>query len=125
MTQQPNFLQVKAVVIVDFPVQTPSGREQQGKRPAIVVALPNITGATRYPIAVVVPLTTQQGNWAAQNPILYPLLQAGMGNLVYDSIVLLDQIRALDIQRILGYRGNLTPQEYQPIEDGLKAMFRF
>jgi len=125
VTQQPNVLQVKAVVIVNFSAQTPIGREQQGKRPAIVVALPNITGATRYPIVVVVPLTTQQGNWAMQNPILYPLLQAGMGNLVYDSIVLLDQIRALDVQRILGYRGDLTSEEYQPIENGLKGMFRF
>ena len=123
--QIPNFLQVRAVVIVDFPVQTPSGREQHGKRPAIIVALPNLTGATRYPVVIVVPLTTQQGNWVTQNPTLYPHLQAGMGNLIYDSIVLLDQIRALDIQRVLGYRGDLTPDEYQPIADGLKAMFGF
>jgi mRNA interferase MazF len=111
--------------VVDFPTQIPSGREQQGRRPAVVVALPNITGATRYSVIVIVPTTTQQGNWVRQNPTLYPRLQAGMGNLAYDSTVLIDQIRALDIRRVLAYRGNLTPEQYQPIEDGLKAMVRF
>ena len=111
--------------MVDFPTQTPPGREQQGRHPAVVVALPNITGATRYSLVVIVPTTTQRGNWAMQNPTLYPYLQAGMGNLAYDSTVLIDQIRALDIRRVLGYRGNLTPEQYQPIEDGLRAILRF
>lgn len=125
VTNLPSFLQVRAVVLVHFPPQIPSGREQENKRPAVVVALPNVTGATRYSLIVVVPLTTQTGAWVIQNPTLYPRLQAGMGNLRYDSTVLLNQIRALDIKRVLGYRGILTAEEYQPIEAGLKAMFGF
>ncbi|MBV8883949.1 MAG: type II toxin-antitoxin system PemK/MazF family toxin, partial [Chroococcidiopsidaceae cyanobacterium CP_BM_RX_35] len=61
----------------------------------------------------------------ARNPTLYPRLQAGMGNLPCDSIVLIDQVRAVDIRRVLGYRGILPPEQYQPVEDGLRAMFRF
>ncbi|HEY9701641.1 MAG TPA: type II toxin-antitoxin system PemK/MazF family toxin [Allocoleopsis sp.] len=74
---------------------------------------------------VVVPVTKQTGIWITQNPLLYPGLLAGMGNLVHDSTVLLDQICAIDMVRVSRYLGDLTPEEYQPIEDGLKAMFRF
>ena len=125
MSQPPNFLQVRAVVLVNFPAQIPPGREQENTRPAVIVALPNVTGITRFSLVIVVPLTTQQGDWAARNSTLYPQLQAGMGNIRYDSTVLLDQIRAVDIKRVLGYRGDLTAEEYQPIANGLKAMFGF
>lgn len=125
MSQLPNFLQVRAVVLVNFPAQIPPGREQENSRPAVVVALPNVTGITRFSLVIVVPLTTQQGDWATRNSTLYPQLQAGMGNLRYDSTVLLDQIRAVDIKRVLGYRGDLTLEEYQPIANGLKLMFSF
>ncbi|MEG4224623.1 type II toxin-antitoxin system PemK/MazF family toxin [Microcoleus sp. N9_B2] len=125
MSQLPNFLQVRAVVLVNFPAQIPPGREQENTRPAVIVALPNVTGITRFSVVIVVPLTTQQGDWATRNSTLYPQLQAGMGNLRYDSTVLLDQIRAVDIKRVLGYRGDLTAEEYQPIANGLKLMFSF
>jgi mRNA interferase MazF len=125
VSQLPNFLQVRAVVLVNFPTQLPPGREQENTRPAVIVALPNVTGITRFSLVIVVPLTTQQGDWAARNSTLYPQLQAGMGNLRYDSTVLLDQIRAVDIKRVLGYRGDLTAEEYQPIANGLKLMFGF
>lgn len=125
MSQLPNFLQVRAVVLVNFPAQIPPGREQENTRPAVIVALPNVTGITRFSLIIVVPLTTQQGDWATRNSTLYPQLQAGMGNIRYDSTVLLDQIRAVDIKRVLGYRGDLTAEEYQPIANGLKLMFSF
>ncbi len=125
MSQLPNFLQVRAVVLVNFPAQIPPGREQENTRPAVIVALPNVTGITRFSLVIVVPLTTQQGDWATRNSTLYPQLQAGMGNIRYDSTVLLDQIRAVDIKRVLGYRGDLTAEEYQPIANGLKAMLGF
>ncbi|MEG4031730.1 MULTISPECIES: type II toxin-antitoxin system PemK/MazF family toxin [unclassified Microcoleus] len=125
MSQLPNFLQVRAVVLVNFPAQIPPGREQENTRPAVIVALPNVTGITRFSLVIVVPLTTQKGDWATRNSTLYPQLQAGMGNLRYDSTVLLDQIRAVDIKRVLGYRGDLTAEEYQPIANGLKAMLGF
>lgn len=125
MSQLPNFLQVRAVVLVNFPAQIPPGREQENTRPAVIVALANVTGITRFSLVIVVPLTTQQGDWATRNSTLYPQLQAGMGNIRYDSTVLLDQIRAVDIKRVLGYRGDLTAEEYQPIANGLKTMFGF
>lgn len=77
----------------------------------------------RYPVAVVVPLTTQFGDWTRKNPALYPIIQAGTAGLPQKSVVLCDQIRAVDIQRVIGYLGSLSIAEYLPII-GSKASFR-
>lgn len=115
---------VRDVVLVDFPIHIPPGHEQQGQRPAVIVASQNEMATTRFSLLVVVPTTTQAGEWVIQNSMLYSRLQAGAGAIRRESIVLLDQIRALDVQRVLRYWGTLTPEQYQPIEDGLKAMLR-
>jgi len=49
------------VVFVNLPSHNPKGHEQEGKRPAVVVGVP--LGDVRYPVVVVVPLTTQFGVW--------------------------------------------------------------
>jgi mRNA interferase MazF len=58
-----------AVVLIDLPLHDPKGHEQEGKRPAIVVGIPQ--GLLRYPVVIAVPLTTQGGPWAKKNPNLY------------------------------------------------------
>ncbi|WP_375512568.1 hypothetical protein [uncultured Nostoc sp.] len=51
-------------------------------------------------------------------------MSAGTGGLPVSSIVLLDQTRGLDINRVLAYLGTLTPEQYVPIVDGLRQLFR-
>lgn len=68
-------------------------------------------------------MTTQLGDWAKNNPKIYPVLSAGTGNLRKDSVVLLDQIRAVDMRRIVQYLGSLTNEEYEPIAEGLTEIF--
>ncbi|WP_292760830.1 hypothetical protein [Nostoc sp. NOS(2021)] len=58
------------------------------------------------------------------NPSLYPRLLAGAGGLALSSIVLLDQTRGLDINRVLAYLGTLTPEQYVPITNELTQLFR-
>ena len=108
------------VVLVQLPFQTPKGREQMGTRPAIVTAVPQ---PARYPVALLVPVTTQDGAWRAKNPQLYPLLGAGVGNLTRESVALLDQLRATDVTRLQRYIGTLSVGEYDPIARGLRAIF--
>ncbi len=55
MTQRP--LQFGDIVTAIFPEQMPLGREQQGYRPAIVVAIPDLLDIPRFPLIVVIPLT--------------------------------------------------------------------
>lgn len=114
-------LQRGDVVLVALPENRPQGREQQGLRPAIVVGIP--PGETRYLVVVVVPVTTQSGDWVELNPAMYPKLDAGMGGLTQDSIVLLDQVRAVDARRIVRYLGTVETEAYGAIASGLGQMF--
>lgn len=117
-----NALEVGDVVLVSLPSHQPKGHEQEGRRPAIVVGIP--TGVVRYPIILVAPLTTQIGEWVQKNANLYPQLAAGVGGLSQNSVVLLDQIRAVDAERVVSYLGSLTVGQYQPIVEGLQTIFR-
>lgn len=114
-------LQRGDVVLVALPQNRPQGREQQGLRPAIVVGIP--PGETRYLVVVVAPLTTQSGDWVERNPVMYPRLEAGVGGLTQESIVLLDQVRAVDARRITRYLGTLSPQQYAAIASGIQQLF--
>jgi mRNA interferase MazF len=115
-------LSIGSVILVNLPSNS-RGHEQEGQRPAIVVGLP--MGEIRYPMVVVLPMTTATGQWVDRNPSLYPCVKAGTAGLTRDSIVLLDQIRSIDMTRISGYIGGLTTAQYQPIEISLKQLFRF
>lgn len=111
------------VLLVALPAQEPGGREQERLRPAVVVGTPEAAGVPRFPVSVVVPLTTCGGAWAERSPVLYPKLRAGSGGLQRDSIALLDQVRSLDIGRIRGYLGSLEADEFHPVQAGLHRMF--
>ncbi len=114
-------LSIRDVLLIKLPSHQPRGREQEGQRPAIVVGIP--PEKLRYPILFVAPLTTQSGKWADENLALYPRLEAGNGGLTQESIVLLDQIRAIDVRRIASYLGYLTPEIYASIETALRQIF--
>lgn len=71
---------------------------------------------------VVVPLTTQFGAWAERAPDLYPLLAAGTGGLRYDSVALLDHVRAIDVRRVTRRLGRLGADSHLSILRGLERM---
>lgn len=105
------------VVLVNLPTHEPKGHEQEGLRPAIIVAVPS--GYLRFPIVLVVPVTSQGGNWANQNPILYHQIPRGTGGLPRPSVALIDQVRAVDMKRITTYLGVLEQQLLQNIRHSL------
>ena len=118
-----HILQIGDVVTAKFPSQNPSGREQEGYRPAIVVGIPSRLGKLRFPLVFVVPMTTDRGQeWADINPNLYVRFSAGIAGLKSPSIALLDQVRAIDVSRIVAYRGSLTPQQYAAIAESLQKI---
>lgn len=118
-----NALEPGDIILVTFLTQVPPGREQQGYRPAIVVGIPQRLGIPRYPLLLVVPLTSnRQQSWAINTPALYPVLNAGDGNLPADSIVLLDQVRSIDSIRVVRYIGTLTLERFKPMFDSLEKM---
>lgn len=110
------------VLLVTLPSNSPTGYEQEGVRPAVVVGVPR--NPVRYPVVIVVPLTTQTGPWADRNPILYPRILPGTGGLARASIVLLDQVRSVDARRVTAYLGTLKAEAFTPIQNGLFRLFR-
>jgi mRNA interferase MazF len=77
------------------------GNEQGRRRPCIVLTPSDLVAEQRYPIVVVVPCTSRTG----LGP-LYPILSPYPGGITRPSSVLVDQVRAIDKQRV---RGRLEP----------------
>jgi len=118
----PDPLRPGDILLVTLGRHIPGGHEQEGHRPVVVVGVPERTGKPRFPMVVAVPLTTQEGEWAANSPRLYPRLDAGAGGLPSASIALLDNVRGVDAQRVLRRIGMLTAEQFAPIRDGLRRM---
>ena len=118
-------LQVGDFVTVKFPSQVPRGREQEGFRPAIVVGLPSRLGKLRFPLIFVVPMTTDRGqDWVRNSPNLYVRFAAGVAGLKSPSIALLDQVRAVDVSRVVAYRGSLSSQQYGEIAEVFRQIIK-
>ena len=114
---------VGQIVYVRLAARVPPGHEQEGARPCVLVGDPANAGRPRFGMVLVAPLTTFRGqNWQAASPSLYPVLSSGTAGIAVDSIVLLDQTQAADVARIASLVGVLSPQEYLPIESGLRLV---
>jgi len=116
MINQPVF-DVREIVWVDLPVRMPRGHEQHGRRPVVIVALPERVQQLPYRMLLGVPLTRSQFTGS-----LFPLLSSGAGGLTADSTALVYQLLSIDVDRIKGRIGILTDDEYQPIKDALHLM---
>ena len=111
------------VLRVSLEKRVPGGHEQEGIRPVVVVGVPAKLGKPRYPMLIIVPLTTDRAaKWSEASPMLYPKIPAGTGGIQNNSLALLDQIRAVDVSRVVGKAGELSESEMKPIYNGLKQL---
>ncbi|HHY34417.1 MAG TPA: type II toxin-antitoxin system PemK/MazF family toxin [Firmicutes bacterium] len=55
---------------------------------------------------------------------MYPSLPAGRVGLPRQSIVLLDQIRSLDGERVAGYLGSLDQRDLERIRAGVRRLLQ-
>lgn len=88
-------------------------------RPVVVVSRPT---RGRFPMVIVVPMTSQRGAWQVAAPELYPLLAAGDGGLTLDSVALLDHVQGIDERRLQRRMGELAPEAFRPILEGLRSL---
>ena len=111
------------ILRINLEKRVPGGHEQEGVRPVVVVGIPAKIGKPRYPMLIIVPLTTDRNaKWSEGSPLLYPKIPAGSGGIQNDSLVLLDQIRAVDVSRVVGKAGELADSEMKTIFTGLKHL---
>ena len=90
------------------------GSEQGGERP--VVILQNNKGNQHSPTVIVVPLTTQK-----IKPRLPTHVMVSSSGLRSSSLVLLEQIRTIDKQRMRNHIGTVTDTEMREIEKAVLA----
>ena len=112
-------MQPRLILWVRLPVRVPSGHEQKGLRPCILIKDPSTVHPIRFPVLLIAPLTSQ----LMPEQLLYPRLKAGVANLPVESTVLLDQLMTIDCQRVEGYIGTLEPSEYEIIRTGLLGLW--
>ena len=122
----PNAPQLGDVVTAAFPARDPQGHEQEGLRPAVVVAMPDRLGVGRFPLLVLVPFTSYRDQpWVDTAPDRYPRFDSGTTGLRSASVALLDQVVTVDVARIKRRRGHLSLEQYQAVRVGLERMFGF
>jgi mRNA interferase MazF len=88
------------------------GSEQGGERP--VVILQNNKGNHYSPTVIVAPLTTKIGK-----PILPTHVEVNTEGLRSTSIVLLEQIKTIDKQRIIRYIGMVSQKDMRLIDQAI------
>lgn len=91
------------------------GHEQRGLRPCIAVSDPVVNDDQRFPLIAVVPVSGTRGEGA-----LYPMLSPGISGLTRTSYALVDHIRSIDKRRIRRVFGQVSADELEAIDNGLR-----
>lgn len=93
------------------------GTEQAGVRPVLIVQTDRANRAS--PHTIIVPLTTKIRR--AQLPS-HVLVKAGQGGLKADSVILCEQIRVIDVHRLIKRLGSLTPRKMREVNQALRTI---
>jgi mRNA interferase MazF len=101
-----------------LPPAGPSGREQFGVRPAIVVQSEQATASLST--AIIVPLTSRLS--AARFAGSFAVLPSAANGLEVESVVLTHQVRAIDKQRIERVIGRMTEHEMAALDTQLRSL---
>lgn len=94
------------------------GSEQGGTRPVLIVQ--NDVGNKYSPTVIAAAITSQTGK--ARLPTHIPLSAAGCG-LEKDSVVLLEQVRTLDKQRLKERMGHIGDESMHRVNEALSISF--
>ena len=90
------------------------GSEQGGIRP--VVILQNNVGNRHSPTVIAAAITSRKGKHKLPTHVN---LDAPVPGLYRDSIILLEQLRTIDKNRVLGYLGKIPPKEMLNVDKAL------
>jgi len=106
------------IVLVELPRSSTQGREQIGKRPAII-----IQDEVRYPntpTVIVIPVTSQKS--ALRFPATVLIQPTPNNGLQAESIALIFQVRAIDRKRVQQVLGTLEAQSLATISLHLRKI---
>lgn len=93
------------------------GSEQDGERPVVVVQ--NNLANKHSPTIIVVPITTVLKRM--ELPTHIPISKSRF--LKKDSMILVEQIRAIDKKRLKAYLGHLKPEQMKLVDNAIVNVF--
>jgi Growth inhibitor len=93
------------------------GKEIQKKRPCVVVSSNTLNAFSG--LSIVCPITEGKGKEA---DIIHIAIQKGEGGSTKESLVLCDQVKAVDDARLMEKRGNLKAETMHRIDNGLRQV---
>ena len=93
------------------------GSEQDGERPVVVVQ--NNLANKHSPTIIIVPITTVLKRM--ELPTHIPISKNRF--LKKDSMILVEQIRAIDKKRLKAYLGHLKPEQMKLVDDAIVNVF--
>ena len=108
------------IVSVDLPRPTTGGREQFGRRPAIIFQDDSQFG--KLPTIIVVPVTAQKS--ALRFPATFLIQPSTANGLKEESVVLAFQLRAIDRSRIKQALGALETQAPADLNFHIRKLLR-
>ena len=94
------------------------GSEQGGTRPVLIVQ--NDTGNRHSPTVIAAAITSQTGKARLPTHIN---IAGGRVGLSRDSVILLEQIRALDKRRLREHMGRLSQEQMQKVDNAIAVSF--
>jgi len=104
---------IKVMDIWEVSLKDTVGHEQQGSRPALVIAVHDTAK-----LCSVVPLTSNQD--ASRFPFTYNIPRSSYNKLACNSIALIFQLRCLDLTRFIQKIGILDPSHIDKIKTLVK-----
>jgi mRNA interferase MazF len=93
------------------------GTEQAGRRPVVILQTDRANAVS--PHTIIAPFTTRIRSALLPSHVLIP---AGEGGLQQDSVLLCEQIRVVDKQRIIAVWGHLDDSYMESINQALQAI---
>lgn len=106
------------VLEISLPERRPSGHEQSGLRPCSIVADSGQHQRLNFPQYLVCPITSTM----LETGLMRIRIEAGTADLRLPGTILIDQLQAVDVGRVTGAFGRLTPIELEPVRLGLRAL---
>ena len=103
------------IFLVDLSPVT--GTEQSGIRPALVIQIDRAN--ERSPHTIIIPFTTRIREAILPSQVKVP---AGIGDLTKDSVLLCEQIRAIDKNRLVRRIGNFGKENLERVAVALKVI---
>ena len=97
------------------------GTEPGKTRPVLIIQT-NLLNQIPHPSTIICPITT---NVKKDSDILRVHLQKGEANLHQDCDVMIDQIRAIDNNRLLNKVGDLPKKLIETVKENLMILFDF